>query len=175
MSKRRDAFDSPFDEERPFTTAWGEYDPRQQDAWGSDGYTPDWARPYEFPTSTGRESRRNRRQYSAPENPQTPVKDLPSLEKWTPPWGKNWNKKVLPPRIFIAAVAFLGGFLGIHRFVIGDRRTGMIMLFITLFSAWQLAWVSAIWGIIDGYKYIKMSDDEFTYYCYQKEMEVSKG
>lgn len=174
MAQKRDAFGSPTGDDRPFTTAWGEYDPSQQDAWGSGGYTPDWAQPYEFPTSTGREALKNRQQRDVPVNPQTPMKDLPSLEEWTPPWGKNWSEKAPPPRIFMAALAFLGGIVGMHRFALGDIKTALAMVGISVLSGFGLAWVSVIWGIADGYKYMKMSDDEFAYYCYQKEIEASK-
>ena len=174
MAKRRDAFGSPFDEERTFTTAWGEYDPNQSSAWGSDGYTPDWAQPYEVPTSTGREVPKKRQQHTAPVNPQTPAKNFPELKDWTPPWGKNWSEKAPPPRIVMAGAAFFGGFLGIHRIALGDIKTALIIIAIDILSGFELAWATAIWGFVDAYKYMKMSDEEFDHYCYEIEQKASK-
>ena len=50
-------------------------------------------------------------------------------------------------------LAFLGGFVGAHRFYIGKTRSATVMLVITLlaclFSSWTIFYVVLIWAIID--------------------------
>ncbi|MDR0959117.1 MAG: TM2 domain-containing protein [Propionibacteriaceae bacterium] len=44
---------------------------------------------------------------------------------------------------------FLGG-LGVHNFYLGNTGKGVAQLLITLLSLGFLAWVSVIWGLIEG-------------------------
>ena len=155
MAKRRDAFGSSFDKERPFTTAWGEYDPHQSSAWSDNGYTPDWAHPYDFNEQS---SQRQRTRQASTASTST------IAEAWN-----NLHGAKNPFRAVAIALAIFFGTLGLHRFYIGDKNTGAIMAGLTLLSFGSFAWIIARWGFVDAYKYYQMSDIEFSNYCRNKQ------
>ena len=55
---------------------------------------------------------------------------------------------------------FLGAY-GIHHFYLGDTRKGVIYLLVTLLTAGIGGTVLEIIGIIEGIKYLTMSDEEW--------------
>nr|WP_322744017.1 NINE protein [Nostoc edaphicum] len=57
--------------------------------------------------------------------------------------------------------AILLGTLGIHKFILGYTKEGVIMLLITLFTAGYGAFVMGIISIIEGIIYLTKSDREF--------------
>ncbi len=69
------------------------------------------------------------------------------------PGGTDRNKYVA------AALAFLLGTLGIHRFYLGRTGSGIVMLVLTC-TVIGLA-VSGPWALIDMIRYLMMSDAEF--------------
>jgi len=75
------------------------------------------------------------------------------------------NKKVLAGILAI----ILGGF-GIHKFVLGYTKEGIIILVITLIlgilTCGVAGWVMGILGLIEGIIYLTKSDEEF-YNTYQ--------
>lgn len=75
------------------------------------------------------------------------------------------NKKVLAGILAI----LLGGF-GIHKFILGYTKEGIIILVITLIlgilTCGVAGWVMGILGIIEGIIYLTKSDEEF-YNTYQ--------
>jgi len=62
------------------------------------------------------------------------------------------------------------GSLGIHKFILGYMKQGIIMLLISVLSFGILSPVSAIIGLIEGIMYLTKSDEEFasTYVTGQK-------
>jgi TM2 domain-containing membrane protein YozV len=58
-----------------------------------------------------------------------------------------------------AALAFLLGTLGIHRFYLGRTTSAIIMLVLTLTVVGLL--VTGIWALVDTVRYLIMSDREF--------------
>lgn len=66
------------------------------------------------------------------------------------------DKKILAGLLGI----FLGAF-GIHKFVLGYQKEGIIMLVITLVTCGFGATVTSIIGLIEGIMYITKSDEEF--------------
>lgn len=66
------------------------------------------------------------------------------------------SKKVLAGVLGI----LLGGF-GIHKFVLGYKTEGLIMLLTTILTCFIAGAVWAIIGIIEGIIYLTKSDEEF--------------
>lgn len=54
----------------------------------------------------------------------------------------------------------LGG-LGIHKFILGYKKEGIIMLLVSVLTLGLLAWVIGIIGLIEGIIYLTKSDEEF--------------
>jgi len=75
------------------------------------------------------------------------------------------DKKVLAGILGIVLGAF-----GIHKFVLGYQKEGIIMLVITLVTCGFGATATSIIGIVEGIMYLTKSDEEFvnTYITNQK-------
>ena len=75
------------------------------------------------------------------------------------------NKKLLA-----GILAILLGALGIHKFILGYTKEGIIILVITLIlsivTCGMAAWVMSILGLIEGIIYLTKTDEEF-YRTYQ--------
>ena len=69
-------------------------------------------------------------------------------------------------RIVAGVLAILLGSLGIHKFVLGYQKEGIIMLVISFLSFGILAGLVALVGLIEGIIYLTKSDEEF-YQIYQ--------
>lgn len=60
--------------------------------------------------------------------------------------------------------AILFGWLGVHRFKLGNKKQGFITLGVTLASILPLipgGFVMFVIGVVEGIKYLRLSDDEF--------------
>lgn len=79
------------------------------------------------------------------------------------------NKKVLT-----GVLAILLGGLGIHKFILGYNKEGLILLGITvaglllsvIFIGMLFVWIPSVIGLIEGIIYLTKSDSEF-YQTYQ--------
>lgn len=69
-------------------------------------------------------------------------------------------------RVVVGIVAILFGSLGIHKFILGYQKEGIIMLVISLLSLGFLAGAVALIGLIEGIIYLTKSDEDF-YNTYQ--------
>ena len=69
-------------------------------------------------------------------------------------------------RILAGILAIFFGALGIHKFILGYYKEGVIMLVVSLLSFGFLAGLMALIGLIEGILYLTKSDAEF-YYTYQ--------
>jgi TM2 domain-containing membrane protein YozV len=54
----------------------------------------------------------------------------------------------------------LGG-LGIHKFILGYKKEGLIMLLVSILSCGILLGIMGIIGLIEGIIYLTKSDEEF--------------
>jgi len=54
----------------------------------------------------------------------------------------------------------VGGF-GIHKFILGYQREGLIMLLVSVLSCGMLAGVMHVIGIVEGIIYLTKSDEDF--------------
>lgn len=75
-----------------------------------------------------------------------------------PPAGQpaDADKKIIA---WIFAIVL--GALGVHKFILGYTKEGIIMLLITILSLGMLGFVMGIIGLIEGILYLTKSDEEF--------------
>ncbi|MCP4882273.1 MAG: TM2 domain-containing protein [Flavobacteriales bacterium] len=64
-------------------------------------------------------------------------------------------------RIVVGVVAILFGALGIHKFILGYQKEGIVMLVLSLLSLGFLVGLVALIGIVEGIIYLRKSDEEF--------------
>jgi|TARA_R110002124_G_scaffold75824_12_gene203254 TM2 domain-containing membrane protein YozV len=80
---------------------------------------------------------------------------------------EHWNNPQKPPvdnkKIAAGILAILLGPLGIHKFILGYTKEGIIWLVISVLTC---GIVTSLLGLIEGIIYLTKSDDEF-YQMYQ--------
>ena len=64
-------------------------------------------------------------------------------------------------KIAAGVCGILLGALGIHKFILGYTKEGIIMLLVTLLTLGILGFVMGIIGLIEGIIYLTKSDEEF--------------
>ena len=64
-------------------------------------------------------------------------------------------------RLVAGLCAIFAGCFGVHKFILGYNREGLILLAVTLVSFFLLSPFTAIVAIIEGVIYITKSDEEF--------------
>jgi len=64
-------------------------------------------------------------------------------------------------KLLAGILAIVLGALGIHKFVLGYTKEGVIMLLVSVLSLGILAGISGIIGLIEGIIYLTKSDEEF--------------
>lgn len=65
-------------------------------------------------------------------------------------------------KIAAGILAILLGALGIHKFILGYTKEGVITLLVSLLTCGIGAGVMSIIGLIEGIMYLTKSDEEFT-------------
>ncbi len=53
------------------------------------------------------------------------------------------------------------GALGVHKFILGYNKEGLIMLLVSLLSCGFLAWIMGVIGLIEGIIYLTKTDEDF--------------
>ena len=66
-------------------------------------------------------------------------------------------------KIAAGIIAILIGSLGIHKFILGYTKEGVIMLLVTILGSFILVGPMIMWiiGLIEGVMYLTKSDEEF--------------
>lgn len=64
-------------------------------------------------------------------------------------------------KIAAGILAILLGAFGIHKFILGYTKEGVIMLLLTLLTFGILGMVTSIIGIVEGIIYLTKTDEEF--------------
>jgi len=77
------------------------------------------------------------------------------------PSVKDWQQAGADKKIIAGILAIVIGGLGIHKFILGYQKEGMIMLLVSVLSCFTFAGVMHIIGIIEGIMYLTKSDEEF--------------
>jgi len=57
--------------------------------------------------------------------------------------------------------AILLGALGVHKFILGYTKEGLIMLLVTILTLGLAGFIMGIIGLIEGIMYLTKSDEEF--------------
>lgn len=78
-----------------------------------------------------------------------------------PPLAPLPPEPVASKRLAAGVLGILFGCLGIHKFVLGYRGPGLIMLLVSLLSFGFAAPVMAIVGLVEGILYLTKSDADF--------------
>ena len=73
-------------------------------------------------------------------------------------------------KVLAGVLAIVLGALGIHKFILGYTKEGVIMLLVTSFNLWFWSMVTGIIGLVEGIIYLTKTDEEFidTYQVNQK-------
>ena len=74
---------------------------------------------------------------------------------------QDWKTVGADKKLVAGILGILIGGLGIHKFVLGYQKEGMIMLLVSVLSCFTLAGVMHVIGIIEGIMYLTKSDEEF--------------
>lgn len=67
-------------------------------------------------------------------------------------------------KIAAGICGILLGALGVHKFILGYTKEGVIMLLVTIFSSWLIGigfLVMTVIGLIEGILYLVKSDEDF--------------
>src|SRR3982074_1089466 len=88
-----------------------------------------------------------------PIQPPAPLYGQPQVQDWQ---AAGDDKKIVAGILGIV----LGGF-GIHKFILGYQKEGLIMLLVSVLSCFTLAGVMHVIGIIEGIMYLTKSDEDF--------------
>lgn len=88
-----------------------------------------------------------------PIQPPTPLYGQPQHQDWQ---SAGADKKIVAGILGIV----LGG-LGIHKFILGYQKEGLIMLLVSVLSCFTLAGVMHVIGIVEGIMYLTKSDEDF--------------
>ena len=65
-------------------------------------------------------------------------------------------------KIAAGICGILLGALGIHKFILGYKKEGLIMLLVSLLSCGFVAPIMGIIGLIEGILYLVKNDEEFS-------------
>lgn len=70
-------------------------------------------------------------------------------------------------KIAAGICGILLGALGIHKFILGYKKEGLIMLLVSILTCGTLAPVMSIIGLIEGILYLTKSDEDFSRIYFQ--------
>ena len=70
-------------------------------------------------------------------------------------------------KIAAGICGILIGALGIHKFILGYKKEGLIMLLVSVLSCGMVAPIMGIIGLIEGLLYLTKSDEDFSRIYFQ--------
>ena len=73
----------------------------------------------------------------------------------------DWKQAGGDKKIAAGICAILVGTFGVHKFILGYKTEGLIMLLVSLLSCGMLAIVMQIIGIVEGITYLTKNDEDF--------------
>ena len=73
----------------------------------------------------------------------------------------NVSKPDASKKISAGICGILLGALGVHKFILGYKTEGLIMLLVTLLTCGFAGIIFGVFGLIEGIIYLTKSDDEF--------------
>lgn len=69
--------------------------------------------------------------------------------------------KARKSKFVTAVLAFFGGWLGLHRFYLGDHQAGFVFIFLTVFLSAFTIPVTTIMGVFEALRFFSMGQSEF--------------
>ena len=85
----------------------------------------------------------------------------PPVPLYGQPLVQDWKTAGADKKIVAGILGILIGGLGIHKFMLGYQREGVIMLLVSVLSCFTLAGVMHVIGIVEGIMYLTKTDEEF--------------
>src|SRR5262249_4838434 len=85
-----------------------------------------------------------------PIQPPTPLYSQPAVT--------DWQKAGADKKILAGILGIVVGGLGIHKFVLGYQKEGMVMLLVSVLSCFTLSAIMHVIGIVEGIIYLTKSD-----------------
>ena len=73
----------------------------------------------------------------------------------------DWQSQGADKKIVAGILGIVVGGFGIHKFILGYQREGLIMLLVSVLSCGTLAGVMHVIGIVEGIIYLTKSDEDF--------------
>jgi TM2 domain-containing membrane protein YozV len=73
----------------------------------------------------------------------------------------DWQSQGADKKIVAGILGIVVGGFGIHKFILGYQREGLIMLLVSVLSCGMLAGVMHVIGIVEGIIYLTKSDEDF--------------
>ena len=73
----------------------------------------------------------------------------------------DWQSRGADKKIIAGILGIVVGGFGIHKFILGYQREGLIMLLVSVLSCGTLAGVMHVIGIVEGIIYLTKSDEDF--------------
>jgi TM2 domain-containing membrane protein YozV len=78
-----------------------------------------------------------------------------------PPATGNWQAMGADKKIAAGLCGILLGGFGIHKFILGYKTEGLIMLLVTLLTCGMAGFITGIIGLVEGVIYLTKSDEDF--------------
>jgi TM2 domain-containing membrane protein YozV len=88
-----------------------------------------------------------------PIQPPTPLYNQPAV--------LDWQREGADKKIIAGILGILVGGFGIHKFILGYQKEGLIMLLVSVLSCFTLSAIMHVIGIVEGIMYLTKSDEEF--------------
>jgi TM2 domain-containing membrane protein YozV len=101
---------------------------------------------------------------------QAPLPNIGGYEPIQPPapmYGQgqvqvqDWKAAGADKKVIGGILAIILGGLGIHKFILGYQKEGLIMLLFSVLSCGTLYPIMHVIGIVEGIMYLTKSDEEF--------------
>jgi len=88
-----------------------------------------------------------------PIQPPSPIYAQPPVQ--------DWQQAGADKKIIAGILGIVVGGLGIHKFILGYQKEGMIMLLVSVLSCFTLSAVMHVIGIVEGIMYLTKTDEDF--------------
>jgi TM2 domain-containing membrane protein YozV len=77
------------------------------------------------------------------------------------PMVQDWKTAGADKKVVAGILGILVGGLGIHKFMLGYQKEGVIMLLVSVLSCFTLYGIMHVIGIVEGIMYLTKSDEAF--------------
>ena len=85
----------------------------------------------------------------------------PPMPMYGQPMVQDWKTAGADKKVVAGILGILLGGLGIHKFMLGYQKEGVIMLLVSVLSCFTLYGIIHVIGIVEGIIYLTKSDEAF--------------